>query len=191
MRWSLFCRVIDNHGDAGFCLRLARELQARGERVQLFIDDHRALRWMQPDDAVPALPWPADARLVTDGKGKKIADVTTAEAVLKMAGLQPASVARESSKMSVVKQDIDLQRKVESDIADRWARGIVDGRPEEIRAAMLEMQQWNRDNPELRIRIGMDQIRRRVKEMRMPREQRFVKAAPKEIRNEVREALRQ
>jgi len=27
-------------------------------------------------------------------------------------------------------QDIDLQRKVESDIADRWARGIVDGRPE-------------------------------------------------------------
>lgn len=60
MRWSLFCRVIDNHGDAGFCLRLARELQARGERVQLFIDDHRALRWMQPDDAVPALPWPAD-----------------------------------------------------------------------------------------------------------------------------------
>ena len=44
MRWSLFCRVVDNHGDAGFCLRLARELVARGETVQLFIDDASALR---------------------------------------------------------------------------------------------------------------------------------------------------
>ena len=61
MRWSLFCRVIDNHGDAGFCLRLARELVARGETVQLFIDDASALRWMQADARIEPLPWPGEA----------------------------------------------------------------------------------------------------------------------------------
>lgn len=62
MRWSLFCRVIDNYGDVGFCLRLARELRARGEAVEWFIDDPRPLAWMQAGDPdpVPALPWPAD-----------------------------------------------------------------------------------------------------------------------------------
>jgi uncharacterized repeat protein (TIGR03837 family) len=60
MRWSLFCRVIDNYGDAGFCLRLARELQAHGEQVELFIDDARPLAWMQAA-GVPVQPWPDDA----------------------------------------------------------------------------------------------------------------------------------
>ncbi len=60
MRWSLFCRVVDNYGDAGFCLRLARELRARGETVQLFIDDPRPLDWMQAGEAdpLPAQAWP-------------------------------------------------------------------------------------------------------------------------------------
>jgi len=61
MRWSLFCRVIDNFGDAGFCLRLARELQARDQQVDLYIDDAGPLAWMQAgDDAVQPLPWPND-----------------------------------------------------------------------------------------------------------------------------------
>lgn len=62
MRWSLFCRVIDNYGDAGFCLRLARELRTRGEQVDLFIDDPTPLSWMQAGDAdpLPAQPWPAE-----------------------------------------------------------------------------------------------------------------------------------
>lgn len=62
MRWSLFCRVIDNYGDAGFCLRLARELQARGEQVDLFIDDPSPLAWMQAGDPNPVIaqPWPAE-----------------------------------------------------------------------------------------------------------------------------------
>ena len=32
MRWDLFCRVVDNHGDVGVCWRLAADLAARGER---------------------------------------------------------------------------------------------------------------------------------------------------------------
>jgi uncharacterized repeat protein (TIGR03837 family) len=46
--WDLFCRVIDNHGDLGVAVRLARQLNARGERVRLWVDDASALAWMAP-----------------------------------------------------------------------------------------------------------------------------------------------
>ncbi|MBT2322575.1 elongation factor P maturation arginine rhamnosyltransferase EarP [Variovorax paradoxus] len=48
MRWNIFCKVIDNHGDAGVCWRLACGLAARGETVRLWIDDPSALTWMAP-----------------------------------------------------------------------------------------------------------------------------------------------
>jgi uncharacterized repeat protein (TIGR03837 family) len=51
MRWDLFCRVIDNHGDLGVCWRLARTLAARGEAVRLWVDDASALDWMAPHGA--------------------------------------------------------------------------------------------------------------------------------------------
>ena len=69
MRWDIFCKVIDNHGDVGVCWRLACELAARGETVRLWIDDASALAWMAPEgapacsvvawaDATPAAPPP-------------------------------------------------------------------------------------------------------------------------------------
>lgn len=48
MRWELYCRVIDNHGDLGVCWRLARQLGARGDHVRLWVDDASALAWMAP-----------------------------------------------------------------------------------------------------------------------------------------------
>ncbi|HYF42690.1 MAG TPA: elongation factor P maturation arginine rhamnosyltransferase EarP [Ramlibacter sp.] len=48
MRWDIFCKVIDNHGDIGVCWRLAAELAARGEDVRLWVDDPSALAWMAP-----------------------------------------------------------------------------------------------------------------------------------------------
>jgi uncharacterized repeat protein (TIGR03837 family) len=51
MRWDLFCRVIDNHGDAGVCWRVAAELAARGEQVRLWMDDVSMLAWMAPAGA--------------------------------------------------------------------------------------------------------------------------------------------
>ncbi|HLO95681.1 MAG TPA: elongation factor P maturation arginine rhamnosyltransferase EarP, partial [Burkholderiaceae bacterium] len=44
--WDVFCRVIDNYGDAGVCWRLCRDLAGRGHRVRLWIDDARPLQWM-------------------------------------------------------------------------------------------------------------------------------------------------
>jgi uncharacterized repeat protein (TIGR03837 family) len=67
LRWDLFCRVIDNHGDVGVCWRLAAQLGARGDHVRLIVDDASALAWMAPRGAAgvevrswTALPPPGD-----------------------------------------------------------------------------------------------------------------------------------
>jgi uncharacterized repeat protein (TIGR03837 family) len=59
MLWDVFCRVVDNFGDAGVCWRLAANLASRGESVRLWIDDPTALDWMAPQGAagVSVLPW--------------------------------------------------------------------------------------------------------------------------------------
>ncbi len=64
MRWDLFCRVIDNHGDLGVCWRLACDLASRGEAVRLWIDDASALAWMAPagQTGVQVIDWRAPAR---------------------------------------------------------------------------------------------------------------------------------
>jgi uncharacterized repeat protein (TIGR03837 family) len=61
--WDLFCRVVDNYGDAGVCWRLACDLAARGQEVRLVIDDPTPLRFMAPDGCpgVQWLPWPGPA----------------------------------------------------------------------------------------------------------------------------------
>ena len=60
--WDVFCRVVDNHGDAGVCWRLAADLASRGIAVRLWIDDARALDWMVPGGGagVEVLPWPVN-----------------------------------------------------------------------------------------------------------------------------------
>jgi len=62
MHWDLFCRVVDNFGDIGVCWRLAADLAARGDAVQLWCDDASALAWMAPDGArgVEVRPWPTE-----------------------------------------------------------------------------------------------------------------------------------
>ena len=59
MRWDIFCKVIDNHGDAGVCWRLAAELGARGHAVRLWMDDDSMLQWMAPGGApgVEVVAW--------------------------------------------------------------------------------------------------------------------------------------
>jgi len=57
--WDIFCKVIDNYGDIGVCLRLARQLAGHDQRVRLWVDDASALRWMAPHGCpgVEIRPW--------------------------------------------------------------------------------------------------------------------------------------
>lgn len=55
LRWSIFCRVVDNFGDIGVCWRLARVLAMHHERhVTLWLDDletlHRLCPALSPQD---------------------------------------------------------------------------------------------------------------------------------------------
>lgn len=64
MRWDIFCRVIDNYGDAGVCWRLAADLNRRGEVVTLYIDRPEVLQQLIGPatriDTVAIEPWPDD-----------------------------------------------------------------------------------------------------------------------------------
>ncbi len=69
MRWDIFCRVIDNHGDIGVCWRLARDLAQRGHTPRLWLDDARALAWMAPERAtsgVQVVTWQEPLSVVLD-----------------------------------------------------------------------------------------------------------------------------
>jgi len=47
--WDIFCKVVDNFGDAGVCWRLAQILQREhGLRVRLWLDDLATLRALAP-----------------------------------------------------------------------------------------------------------------------------------------------
>ncbi|HET8598539.1 MAG TPA: elongation factor P maturation arginine rhamnosyltransferase EarP [Castellaniella sp.] len=49
LRFDLFCRVVDNYGDAGVCWRLARQLASMGHAVRLWIDDLGTLARLVPE----------------------------------------------------------------------------------------------------------------------------------------------
>jgi uncharacterized repeat protein (TIGR03837 family) len=63
LHWDIFCRVVDNFGDAGVCWRLASQLAAAGDAVRLVIDDLAPLAFMAPAGCpgVQVLPWPGPA----------------------------------------------------------------------------------------------------------------------------------
>jgi uncharacterized repeat protein (TIGR03837 family) len=83
LRWDLFCRVVDNYGDAGFCWRLARQLaREHGLQVRLWIDDLTTLRALQPGaaagascDGVRIEAWRDDDPRLLSPAPEEIADV--------------------------------------------------------------------------------------------------------------------
>ena len=42
--FDIFCTVLDNYGDAGVCLRLARDLSLKNFNVFLYCDDLKTLK---------------------------------------------------------------------------------------------------------------------------------------------------
>lgn len=48
-RWDIFCKIVDNFGDIGFCWRLARQLRREhGLQIRLWIDDLQAVQKIIP-----------------------------------------------------------------------------------------------------------------------------------------------
>jgi uncharacterized repeat protein (TIGR03837 family) len=98
MRWDIFCKVIDNHGDMGVCWRLACDLAGRGDGVRLFADDLGPLAWMAPlgHAGVDAQPWerardaqPGDVVIEAFGCDPEPAFVAAMAQRRQATGLQP------------------------------------------------------------------------------------------------------
>jgi Large polyvalent protein-associated domain 5/ADP-Ribosyltransferase in polyvalent proteins/Large polyvalent protein-associated domain 1 len=126
-----------------------------------------------------------------DGKGRNVLPVTGLESVAKGIGFQPATIARESRSVSTAQQNIALVKNIEADIADDMAQARIEGSDDKYNKARKKLQDWNSNNPEAKIRITPEQIARRIREIKLGRAERVIKSAPKEIRNQTREAVLQ
>lgn len=124
-----------------------------------------------------------------NAKGAKVMDVDVTDAVMKGIGFQPAQVARESGRVGEAMRSIQLAKNVEGEIAGRWAQAMVDQDAEGVAAARKQLADWNAANPTAPIKITIPQVLARVKALRQSRADRTVKAAPKEMRSTVKEAL--
>jgi hypothetical protein len=117
-----------------------------------------------------------------DEKGRKVIDADGYDAIIKGIGFQPASVALDSRQAGMVQQSIALAKQVKSDIAQKWAEGIMENDPSKITDAAAKLHDWNQKNPNSPIGVTAQQITQRVNEMMMDRDDRVLKRAPREMR---------
>ena len=124
-----------------------------------------------------------------DMAGRKVANASLGDAIVKGIGFQPAHVAEDSRKAQMANQQVTLAKTVEAEISSQWAAGMVDKKPEQIQRARQRLTEWNKANPRTPIVISRSQIAARVKQMGLSRDARFVKSAPKEMRAIVAEVV--
>jgi hypothetical protein len=124
-----------------------------------------------------------------DTKGRKVTDADATDALVKGLGFQPAQVARDSRRVQMANQQIALAKATEAEFADAIARARVDGDPDAELKARQRLADWNASNPESRIVITPAQLARRARELRTTRDDRFVRTAPKEMRQSIKELV--
>lgn len=124
-----------------------------------------------------------------DLKGRKVIDTTLAEAALKGIGFQPQSVKKVQDATGVQQGLVALNKIRETEIADLWARGRIERKPDLVEDARRQLQEWNQANPQSPITINTAQITKRVQQANMDKAQRIAATAPKEIRKDVKAAL--
>ncbi len=97
-----------------------------------------------------------------DQSGKKVIDTDTTEAVFKAIGFQPNTVKQVQDASGEAIRTIGLNKMRETEIANKWAQGMFEKDKEKVQDARDELAQWNRDNPDMPIRIDYRQIFKRV-----------------------------
>jgi hypothetical protein len=115
-----------------------------------------------------------------DKRGGVTAPVTMSESLAKFIGLNPSRIAQESRVKSEQMQDLNILRVRKAEIMNLWVNGILSKNRDEIMEAKEKLQDWNRKNPELRIRINPTSINQKVQASRLTSKQRFIKSIPKE-----------
>lgn len=120
-----------------------------------------------------------------DGRGRKVMATDGTDATMKSIGFQPAEVARESRKVSIGYQQVALAKAMQSEITAAMAQGLFENDTDKVAAAQQQLRDWNERNPESRIIVSRPAVVSQLRNMRMTREDRFIKAAPKAMRSTV------
>jgi hypothetical protein len=124
-----------------------------------------------------------------DSKGRKVIDTDATDATWKAIGFQPAEVAKNTLSDRLVQQSVAMVKQTSSELADEMANARLEGDAEKYQAARDKLKQWNDDNPDSPIKITSAQLASRLREMRMTRDQRIIKSAPRSMRSEARAEL--
>ena len=124
-----------------------------------------------------------------DTRGRLVQKVDGGDVIAKAIGFQPAEIAAGNRRMREVQADIDIVKTKQEEVNGKYARAIVDKDQAAMAEVRAEMQDWNQKNPDLRIKFNMSAIQQRVKQARLTKEARFIKSAPQQIRQQVREAV--
>lgn len=131
----------------------------------------------------------ASTGMYRDMRGRKVIDVDAIDSAFKAMGFQPSDVSRVQKATSEVQRMVALTKIREAEIADKWARGMFEKDEDLVAEARDELARWNESNPATRIKISTGQIIERLRNMRMGKEERIAKTAPREIRDAVRREL--
>jgi len=124
-----------------------------------------------------------------DSRGRKVQDVDAIDSLVKSLGFQPQQIAAESRRIQMIQQDKSMVDAVKEAIADRIASATVEGDQDTIKKAREALQTWNENNPDSQIRIAPNSIIRKAREMRLSKQDRFLKSTPKNQRAKIRAEL--
>jgi len=124
----------------------------------------------------------ADSGVYRDTRGRKVTDVSLADAMFKAGGFQPMSVSKEQKGARLIEMTGQRIRMVKSAINGMKARAIVENDNDLRQRAEAMRMDWNRKNPEATIMPDAPAVMRRVKEMNTERRARLMKSLPKEYR---------
>lgn len=124
-----------------------------------------------------------------DLRGRKIVDVGVADAFWQSIGFNPSVKAEAGRRAFEVNEMIGYNKRKESEIVGRLARGVADRDQDAIQSAQQDLVEWNQRNPETPILINRRQVQQRIMQLQMERSGRIVKMAPPELRRRVSEAL--
>lgn len=124
-----------------------------------------------------------------DERGYKVIDTTPFEALMKMIGFQPNSVARvQNAKMQAM--DLIAQTKAASSaIQEHWAQGLASQDVEKVAEARAMRDAWNSRNPDTPVKVNLAGVIKRVRELRMDARERVMMAAPKVVKRAVEAEL--
>jgi len=117
-----------------------------------------------------------------DTRGRKVMEADGLDALMKLVGFQPRDVAANTRFIGEQMRDVEIVRRVESEIVEQWADGVRNKDVAESTEARERLKRWNAENPDLPIKVTFAQILRRVKQANLTRDERFMKTAPPELR---------